>query len=185
MATVELARHKVRQELKKYRDAIDALDAKIAARVEDLKTQQIYILDQQAKQASIQQDIANLRNQRSIDDAALTAAEEAAVYEINLELAGEIIKRQASDPVQHYQWIVDRIGKLRSSVRGGLDTPNNQKFSIHPLITQALSLIPPPSDMDRPVFELGAPTVAGVSDWRSRRKKILAEAERNPPPQAA
>lgn len=106
----------------------------------------------------------------------LAAAEEDAVRTLAIELAGTIIKRMSHNPVRHHDWIVAQIAKLRTMIRSEVDTPLAEKYSQHPLITQALSLLPPPDDLDRPVYDLGY-GVPGLSDWASRRSRILAEAE--------
>lgn len=110
--------------------------------------------------------------------AALVAAEEAAVKDMAIELAGEIMQKQAADPVRHCGWITAQVAKLRTMVRAEIDTPISEKYSQHPVITQALTLLPPLNVLDKPVHELGY-IIAGHSDWSTRRRKILAEAQAN------
>jgi len=109
------------------------------------------------------------------------------VEELNIQLAAEIMRRQAADPLRHSAWIVENVELLRAQTRGELDTPINQKFQLHPLVMQALSLAPTPNPMDVPIGRYGAFLAAGTLDcsWPRRRKQIIAAAESNPPPRAA
>jgi hypothetical protein len=110
----------------------------------------------------------------------LNEAEERAVAQLNIELAGEIVRRQATDPIGSQEWIITHVTKLRASVRGELDTPNNQRYRVPPLVTQALSLLPPVDPIDRPIPELGYYVALGQTDWPTRRRAILAAAESTP-----
>ncbi len=74
---------------------------------------------------------------------ALGQAEEAVLEELNIELAGDIMKRMAADPVRHSAWLMASLVRLRDSVRSEFNTPITQKYRVHPLITQALALLPP------------------------------------------
>ncbi len=104
----------------------------------------------------------------------LEQAEEAAIKQLAVETANEIIKRHSADPLGNSAWVIEWVVKLRAMVRSGFDTPNNERYQPHPLITQALALLPPVDDMDRPVYELGG-GLDGAA-WPRRRHKILATA---------
>jgi multidrug efflux pump subunit AcrA (membrane-fusion protein) len=125
------------------------------------------------------QEAKGLRATLAAAEAALVAAEEAAVKDLAIELAAEIVKRQAADPLRSYSWVIENVTKLRGMIRSEIDTPNNEKYSQHPILTQALALLPPADPIDRPIFELGHAQI-GQTDWATRRRAILAAAESTP-----
>jgi hypothetical protein len=137
---------------------------------------QVAILEARIVTLKQRQEAKGLREQLAAAERDLSQAEEAVLDAINLELAALIVKRQASDPVQHSEWIMANLVKLRDSVRSALDVPVNKKFSQHPLITQALALLPPRDGLNVPVWELGY-TLTGHTDWASRRRAIISRAE--------
>jgi hypothetical protein len=147
---------------------------------------EIAILEARAAALKARQSAKGLHLELLQAERALAAAEEAAVEDINLHLAAEIMKAQANDPLTQHAWIAASVTKLHASVRSELDTPLGKKYAVHPLITQALSLLPPKDGIDRPVWDLGY-QVEHVSDWASRRRQIIAEAEAaaSPPLEAA
>ena len=146
----------------------------------------IAILQARIKKLEQQQEQRGLRAQLALAERELTQAEETALDEINLELAGEIMKRQESDPLRHYAWIMANLVRLRDSVRSGFDSPNPATYTVHPLITQALALLPPRDDVYLKVYDLGH-QMHGYTDWASRRRAIIAtaEADATPPLEAA
>jgi hypothetical protein len=123
-----------------------------------------------------------LRGQLADALAALAVAEEQAIEQLAIDLAGQIVQRQATDPVRHYEWIIANVAKLRASVRSEIDTPNNQKYRVHPLVMQALALQPKPDELDTPLNQLLGSLAC---DWPQRRSQILAQAETNSPFEAA
>ena len=139
----------------------------------------ITVLQEQIAQLRQRQVQKGLRAALAAAETALNAAEEAAVQSITLELAGEIVKRQTSDPLRHSAWVIENVMKLRGMICSELDTPITEKYSQHPLLTQALALVPPLDGVDRPVFDLGYVAV-NETDWPSRRRAILAAAESAP-----
>lgn len=147
---------------------------------------EIAILEARIKRLEQQQEQKGLRARLAGAEKELAQAEELTVEQINLELAGEIVRRQASDPLKHHAWVAEHVTKLHASVRSELDTAIGKKYSVHPLITQALALMPPVDGLDRPVWDLGY-QVRGTTDWASRRRAIIAAAEREatPPLEAA
>jgi hypothetical protein len=146
---------------------------------------QVAILEARIATLKQRQEEKGLRAKLALAEKDLAATEEAALDQINLELAGEIVRRQALDPLRYHKWIAEHVTKLHASVRSELDTPRTQKYHVHPLITQALALIPPKDGIDRPVWDLGY-QVQGQTDWASRRRAIVAEAEAAAiPPEAA
>lgn len=147
---------------------------------------QIAVLEARIKKLEQRQEARGLRAQLAQAERELTGCEEAALDGINLELAGEIMKRQASDPLRHHAWIASQVTKLQASVRSELDTSIAKKYAVHPLVTQALALMPPKDGIDRPVWDLGY-QVRGQTDWASRRRAIIAraEADATPPLEAA
>jgi hypothetical protein len=170
--------------LNKARAKVAAARAAIAKDNEAQRVHQAAIIAAQARVAAMKEQRAAKGLDVALADAmdALDLAEEEALVELNIHLAGAIVKRQATDPIKHHAWIIANVAKLRASMRSAFDTPNNEKYSQHPLVTQALALIPPLDDMDRPVYELGSPVeLLGLTDWRSRRKAILAAADTEPP----
>jgi hypothetical protein len=122
------------------------------------------------------QEEKGLRAQLAVAERDLAVVEEATLDELNLNLAGEIVRRQASDPLRHSDWIMTNLVKLRAAVRSELDTPITKRYTVHPLITQALALLPKRDGKDMPVWELGH-EMHGSTDWASRRRAIVAEAE--------
>jgi hypothetical protein len=164
--------------LNEARAKVTAARAAIAKDDEVLQEVRNQIAAWQARITELErvQEATGLRVQLAQAERKLTQAEEATVEEINLELADEIVRRQASDPLRHYAWIAAHVTKLHASVRSEFNTPRTQKYSVHPLITQALALLPPRDGLNQPVWELGH-EMHGVTDWASRRKKIIAEAE--------
>ena len=66
-------------------------------------------------------------------------------------------------------------------MRSGFDTPINQNFTIDPLVTQALSLLPARDAMHVPLDEMGF----GRATWPERRRKLLAAFEASEKPRAA
>jgi hypothetical protein len=153
--------------------------------LQEIKSQ-IAILEARIKKLEQRQEEKGLRAHLAIAERELAEAEESAVEQINLELAGEIMQRQAADPLRHHAWIAQHVTKLHASVRSELDTPIGKKYCVHMLITAALALMPPKDGIDRPVWDLGY-QVRGVTDWASRRRAIIAEAEADatPPLEAA
>jgi hypothetical protein len=137
---------------------------------------QIAVLQARIKKLEQVQEAKGLRAALAAAERELTQAEEAALDEINLELAGEIVRRQALDPLRYHKWIAEHVTKLAASVRSELDTSITKKYAVHPLITQALALMPPKDGIDRPVWDLGY-QVHGTTDWASRRRTIIAAAE--------
>jgi multidrug resistance efflux pump len=154
---------------------VDAARAAIAQDQAAVKAVQDQITALQAQITEMRKAHANKWLHTTLDAAEreLAEAEEAAVEELNIALAAEIMRKQASDPLHHYKWIVEHVLKLRASVRSEMDTPINKKYQVHPLIMQALALQPKPDEMDTPIAEL-----AGGLDcsWPRRRKALLAEA---------
>ncbi len=109
---------------------------------------------------------------------ALNAAEETALREWCIELAAATVKLHNDDPLANSATVVANVVKLRAAVRSELDTPINQKWTVHPLVAQAMALQPPPDIMDTPISELHG----HAANWATRRKSILATAF---PPEAA
>lgn len=144
-------------------------------------------LQAQIAELRARQEAKGLRAALAAAEHALAEAEETAVAQLNIELAGEIVQRQATDPLGSQDWIIEHVMKLRASLRGELDMPVHQKYRMPPLITQALALLPKPDAIDTPVHQLGFHIALGETDWPSRRRQILAaaEAESAPPLQAA
>lgn len=137
---------------------------------------QIAVLQARIESLRQRQESKGLRGQLEIAQREQAVVEETVLDTLNLNLAGEIIRRQASDPLPHSDWIMRSLVRLRDSVRSELDVPVNRKFSQHPLLTQALALLPPVDDLDKKVFDLGY-TVTGFTDWGTRRRQIIAAAE--------
>jgi hypothetical protein len=136
-------------------------------------------LNAQVEELRARQEAKGLRAQLAAAEAALIVAEEVAVKDMALALANEIMKRQASDPLRHHQWVITNVMKLREMIRSELDTPLSERYTQHPLLVQALSLVPQLDAIDRPVHELGHVNV-GATDWATRRRAILAAAESAP-----
>lgn len=175
------ALNETRAKVQAARDAI-AEDNKALALIQN----EIAAMQARIESLKQRQEAKGLGAQLAVAERELTVAEETALNEINLELAGEIMKRQASDPLRHHAWIAEHVTKLHASVRSELDTPLTQKYRVHPLILQALALMPPVDGIDRPVWDLGY-QVRGVTDWPLRRRAIIAQAEADasPPLEAA
>jgi hypothetical protein len=162
---------KARQAVAEARTAVAEDEAAVAKVQSEIAALQSQINTMRARAAA-----EGLRAKLAAAERDLADAEEVAVKSLAIELAGEIVKKQAADPVRHSDWIVAQIERLRSMVRSGIDTPISEKYSQHPAITQALALLPPPDGLDVPVFELGY-QVSGTTDWPTRRRAILAAAE--------
>jgi hypothetical protein len=170
--------------LKRKQAAVAAIDALLADDAIEAEQARRDVAVAQARLVAIEHRKAARYQERAKAEAALAAAEETALEQLNVERAGWIVRMQATDPVGNHDAIVAALEQLRRGVRSGLDTPANVRYAPHPLVVQAMQLMPPLDDLYRPVFEMGG-AVAGVSDWASRRKAILAAAESNPPPQTA
>lgn len=170
-----------RAQVASARELIAQDDAAVGV-VED----QIATLQAQINRLRERQQAQHRHENLALAERALAEAEEAAVTQINLELANEIMKRQAADPLRHHAWIAQHVTQLHASMRSEMDMPINERYAQHPLITQALALIPPKDGIDRPVWDLGY-QLAGQTDWPSRRRRVIdrAEAELNPPLEAA
>ena len=149
------------------RAAIRARDNACAAQQAVIDAQQA-ILDDLARQRA-EAHVALLTAQGRLDQ-----AEEAAIRELAVQTANEIIRKHSADPLGNSAWVIEWVVKLRAMVRSGFDTPNNERYQPHPLITQALALLPPVDDMDRPVYELGGGLDGNA--WSARRHQILATA---------
>ena len=164
--------------LRKARTKVAKARAAVAKDDEVLRAIQQEIDGLNAKVAALRKRQADKRLHEALAEAEreLAEAEEVAVIELNIALAGEIVRRQARDPVRHQEWIIEHVMQLRASVRSELDTAITEKYRVPPLITQALALLPPLDDMDKPVADLGY-FAAGTGDWPSRRRAILAAAE--------
>ena len=137
---------------------------------------QIADMQGQIRKLRDRQAAKHLHENLALAERELVMAEETTVEEINLSLANEIMQRQASDPLRHHKWIAESVTRLTQSVRSELDTQVGKKYGVHPLITQALALLPPRDGIDRPVWDLGY-QVAEQTDWASRRRAIIAAAE--------
>lgn len=170
--------HTARDAAQKIRDAIAADEAALAEIQNEIALLQARITALASRQAD-----KGLRAQLAAAEADVAAKEDALVEQINLELAAQILKRQASDPLLHHEWIAGHLLRLEASVRSGLDIPINQKFSMHPVLRQALALLPPRDDLNRAVFQLGHQMLE--TSWAARRRKIIAEAEASNLPLAA
>ncbi len=172
--------------LQTARAKVDEIKALIAAdaAVIDNAQDEVAILQARIERLRAIHAAQGLREQLALANRELTIAEEAAVVALNIALAAEIIKRNAADPINDQHWIAEHVVKLRTSVRSRLDTPINEKYSLPPIITQALALLPPLDPIDIPVFQLGG-AIGGSTDWTTRRRKILADAETHSPLEAA
>jgi multidrug efflux pump subunit AcrA (membrane-fusion protein) len=170
-----------RVDLNAARQKVEVARAALVADEAEIAEGQALITALQAQITELRQrqEAKGLRATLAFAERALIVAEEAAVAQLNIELAGEIVRRQATDPVGSQAWIIEAVMRLRASVRSELDTPNNEKYRVPPLITQALSLLPPPDSIDRAVYELGY-IKPGETDWTTRRRAILAAAESAP-----
>lgn len=164
---------KARAAVQAAQSAIDRDDAAVERIQAEIKALEFKITALRTVQSA-----KHLHEDLAIAMRELAKAEEQAVEALAINLAGEIVKRQATDPVRHYQWIVANVAKLRASVRSEVDTPNNERFRIHPLIQQALLLQPKPDDLNTPINQLVGSLDAS---WPTRRRQILAEAEITPP----
>jgi hypothetical protein len=127
------------------------------------------------KEAALAQRRMVLHQERAEAETALAVSEEAAIAQLAVAKAADILRLQTDDAISNFERISAEVNQLRSMVRSELDTPGNQKYSVHPLIRQALELVPPPDILDRPIYELGG-AVVGVSDWPTRRRAILTMA---------
>lgn len=164
---------KARAAVQAAQSAIDKDEAAVKRIQEEIKALEFKIEALRTVQAA-----KHLHEDLAIAMRELAKAEEQAVEALAIDLAGEIIQRQTANPVKHYRWIVANVAKLRASVRSEIDTPNNERFRIHPLIQQALLLQPKPDDLNTPINQLVGSLDAS---WPMRRRQILAEAEITPP----
>jgi len=170
--------------LNQARATVAAINAKKAKALAAEQRQQRVIASEQEKFGALKKQHAHLDQDLAEAERALCVAEEAALLDHNIALAGEIVRRNATDPVKHAEWIVEHVLRLRASVRSEWDTPINSKFSIHPLIRQCFALVPPLDPLDTPIDQLNN---WGTLGWAHRRKTLLAryESEVNPPLEAA
>jgi hypothetical protein len=147
---------------------------------------QVAVLQARIETLKQRQEEKGLRVQLAAAERELGEVEEATLDQINLELAGAIVRRQALDPLRHYPWIMTSLLRLRDSTRTEFNTPITQRYAVHPLITQALALLPRRDGVNQPVWELGH-EMHGYTDWASRRRAIIAsaEADATPPLEAA
>jgi hypothetical protein len=162
------------ESLNKARAAVAAAQAAKAEAQRIEQRQQEAIAHEQAKFGELKQAHAALEDQIISAQAELAMAEEEALAQLNLEMAAEIVKRHAADPLSNSDWIIEQVTKLRDHVRSGFDTPLNQLSTVHPLITQALSLVPPRDSIDIPVYQLSG--ASAQTAWPARRRKILQAA---------
>jgi hypothetical protein len=156
--------NEARAKVQAARDAI-AKDNEALQQVQN----EVVLLQARIKKLEQRQEEKGLRASLALAVEALAQTEEAALDEHCLELASEIVKRQASDPLRHSAWIMTNLNRLRDSVRSEFNTPLTIKYSVHPLITQALALLPPRDDTRLPVYDLGH-QMHGHTDWASRRR---------------
>lgn len=138
----------------------------------------IAALQRQIQELSGQQVSQPLQEALIGAQAELALAEEEAVAQWHIALAAEIMRRQNTDPIAQRDWIVASVTQLRMSQRLGLD--HVARTTTHPLILQANALLPPLDALDTPVYLLGSVVAVAGTDWPSRRKRILAEAEAHP-----
>lgn len=141
-------------------------------RLEAIQQQRIAV--EQQKFAALKQ--AHMRLDRDVAnaEAGIVMAEEEKLAAMNIELASEIVRRQATDPVRHIDWIVKNAALLRSRLRTDADASG----AMNPLIHQAIALLPARSQLDTPLYLLGAPGKG--QSWPERRRRLLAAAEAVP-----
>ncbi len=101
-------------------------------------------------------------------------AEEVTLRQLAIHASAATIRLHALAPIECYDVIEAAATKIKAAARTGIDTPNNERYSLHGLIRDAIALAPVIDDMHRPVYELGA-TVAGLTDWPTRRKRMIPE----------
>jgi hypothetical protein len=171
--------------LDKARAELAAIDASIAEVSQQQHGVQQEIAVLQATLAKFSSRKTNCYAARALAETKLAQEEESALAQMAIVLAGEIITRNSSDPVGHQAWIIENVLKLQTMIRGELDSPRDPatgkiQHSVPPLVMQALSLVPPPDPINKPVYQLPGGVVAGISDWASRRRRILADATSNP-----
>jgi hypothetical protein len=150
-------------------DALTAQQAADAAEAEEVRTE---IRNAEARLASLSGKHAATRAQLAAAESELAIEKDAEIERLCIDLAGKIMRRQGTNPRRHHAWIVRNVEVLRRSVKSEIETSIAKRYTQHTLITQALALLPPMSDLDRPVYELGAPAF-GYS-WPDRRDSILA-----------
>jgi hypothetical protein len=145
-----------------------------ATRIE--QRQQQRIADEQAKFGELKRKHASIDNDVAAAEAALVTAEEAALERWCVEFAAETIKLHTADPLRNSKRVIANVDRLRKNMRSEVDTPRGQEYQVHPVVMQALALQPKPSDVDRPVYELGVAT----TPWAWRRREILESIYPNP-----
>jgi hypothetical protein len=173
---------KKKSELDTARDQVAAARAAVAAQADklaalgaEMDAAAAVLRSAEAKIGSLRIREAVLRQKVTDAEAVLDAAEDREVEALCIALAAEIVKRQSSDPLKHAAWVIEAVERLRKMVRSGFDQPVNAQTGTHPLVTQALGLLPRRNEIDCPVYELGG-IVAPKTSWPVRRRQILAEA---------
>jgi hypothetical protein len=122
--------------------------------------------------ATIRSNLALLASKREAKQKDLTAAEEAAVLAIIEKVSGRVLSHNSINAFLYRKEIAADLLLLRSAVPSGLNQPPGYKMSY--LVEQAMKLQPELSDLDTPMFLIGA-GVMGASDWPTRRRKIIEE----------
>jgi multidrug efflux pump subunit AcrA (membrane-fusion protein) len=155
----------------------DAAQAAIARHSTDLQNQQNAIAREQAKLIALQAHAGALYETRAKGSAQLDATKEAYSAELVVNVSGLLVRLHAIEPVEYYEKIQAAAIILRSATRSELDTPISAKyFGPHPVVKQAIAFAPARSELDTPVFELGA-AVPGLTDWASRRDRLIPQLE--------
>jgi len=136
---------------------------------------------EQEKYAALKQQHSHLPAKLAEAERALAAAEDAALEQLNIERAAEIVKLQASDPIKNCNTVMALVEKLREGIRPAIHTPINKiNRPPHPVIRQALALMPEPDLWETPISS------QLTLDWSAHRRAILSEAfPESPPLQAA
>jgi len=151
---------------------VAALNAQRAQEDADATQADDAIRNAQAYRESLRLKHAPTRAKLAAAEAALAIETDNVIEQLCVDLAGEIMRRQGTNPRRHHAWIAKHVDVLRRSVKSELETSRVKRYSQHTLVTQALALLPPISDLDRPVYELGGPVFA--YSWPGRRDSILA-----------
>lgn len=158
--------------VKQAQAALAVIETEIADNASAQDRQVAAIMREQERMASLKRGAITLNEERYHAQQDVSAAEEAALLQINIERAGQVLNLYHADAVANYPDITAGLEWLRRAVRQGLDTrPGSQQ---HTLIHQAMLLQPPRDDLNTPADQLGG-IVDGKSDWATRRRALLAE----------
>jgi hypothetical protein len=157
-ANLHAARLAVIDMLARKADAV-AVEQKQIARI---KSEEARLIEMRRQHSGLELQIASAKHE-------LETAEEVALANYCVTLAGQIIQRHAADPVCSNNRTLADIERLRSATRSAIDTPRGERYRVHALVQQALLLAPAPDDLHRSVAELGA---AHSTPWAERRREL-------------